>query len=767
MSACTSCGGTIEDGYCNVCGLAAAPAPAASTPASQGAGSGSGPAGSGSAGSGTSTGRRTAGTRGTRGSRRTSGRSARGRLGAGLVEIPPVPYRDPASAILADPQVPENRRYCANCEQPVGRGREGPGAQPGLSEGFCRNCGTRFSFTPKLEPGDLVAGQYEVLGCLAFGGLGWIYLARDHNVSGRWVVLKGLLNTGDADAMAAAVAERQFLAQVEHPNIVRIYNFVQHADRRTGEPAGYIVMEYVGGKSLKQILQDARRTGGSVPVAHAIAYAVEVLPALGYLHDRGLVYCDFKPDNVIQTEEQLKLIDMGGVRGVDTEGPIYGTVGYQAPEIGTDGPSVSSDLFTVARALAVLTFEFKGYQSTYKFTFPDGVPLLEQQESFARLLRRATDADPDRRFGSAGEMAEQLTGVLREVLATSDGTPRPAFSTVFSPELQAIGVGDDAAAAESSALAAPRAAEIIEGMPMPQVDRADPAAGYLATYAGLDSVQRAAALAGAVAGDATVPAEVATSAETRLALARAQLDVGDYDGAGTTLSDLAAEDPGDWRIAWTDGLRRLAVGDASQAAGAFSAVYDELPGELAPKLALAFAAEAAGDTASVGRYFKLVWTVDRSYISAAFGLARACLAAGDRPGAIAALAAVPETSSYHAAAQIAAVRILVSSGVTADDLRQADSRLGRLALDEVRRQQLTVEVLRAALGWASSGQAPALNQAGNASGDGLILGCEPNERSLRFGLERGYRALARLTSDRSRRIELVDMANAIRPKTWS
>jgi len=148
---------------------------------------------------------------------------------------------------------------------------------------------------------------------------------------------------------------------------------------------------------------------------------------------------------------------------------------------------------------------------------------------------------------------------------------------------------------------------------------------------------------------------------------------------------------------------------------------------------------------------------------AAFGLARACLATGDRPGAIAALAAVPETSSYHAAAQIAAVRILVSSGMTGDDLHQASGRLGRLALDEARRQQLTVEILRAALGWAEdSGQAPA-----RTAGDGLILGCEPNERSLRFGLERGYRALARLTSDRSRRIELVDMANAVRPKTWS
>ncbi len=379
-----------------------------------------------------------------------------------------MPYRDPASAVLADPRVPENRRYCANCEQPVGRGRDG---RPGMTEGFCRNCGTRFSFSPKLEPGDLVAGQYEVLGCLAFGGLGWIYLARDHNVSDRWVVLKGLLNTGDADAMAAAVAERQFLAQVEHPNIVRIYNFVQHADRRTGEQAGYIVMEYVGGKSLKQILADARGVSGSVPVAHAIAYAIEVLPALGYLHDRGLVYCDFKPDNVIQTEEQLKLIDMGGVRGVDSDGPIYGTVGYQAPEISTEGPTVSSDLFTVGRALAVLTFEFKGYQSTYKFTLPDGVPLLEQQESFARLLRRATHGDPERRFASAGEMAEQLTGVLREVLATADGTPRPAFSTVFSPELQAIGAllagGNDPPRRCRGGTIPPRPPLLLGGLPAP------------------------------------------------------------------------------------------------------------------------------------------------------------------------------------------------------------------------------------------------------------------------------------------------------------
>ena len=310
----------------------------------------------------------------------------------------------------------------------------------------------------------------------------------------------------------AAVAERQFLAEVEHPNIVRIYNFVQHGDRRTGEMAGYIVMEYVGGKSLKQILADARRAGGSVPVAHALAYAIEVLPALGYLHDRGMVYCDFKPDNVIQAEEQLKLIDMGGVRRIDSDEAIYGTVGYQAPEIEADGPSPSSDLYTVGRALAVLTFEFRGFQGTYKYSLPDGVPLLGEQESFARLLRRATRTEPGRRFGSAGEMAEQLTGVLREVLAVADRVPRPAFSTLFSPEVQTIGTKADPLP--------PAAAEVVAGLPLLQVDRSDPAAGYLATFAGLNPAQRIVALTLAVEGDATIPREVTESAETRLALAR-------------------------------------------------------------------------------------------------------------------------------------------------------------------------------------------------------------------------------------------------------
>jgi len=894
-AACTQprCGGTIEDGYCTVCGLAPTLAgsgtpggPGASgragasvraavsglaspaSPAFPAAGSVSFPSGRSAALSGSVGSAGTIGTRGSaasRGSRAGSGRLSRGRLGAGLVEVPPVPALDPASAVLADPRVPESKRFCGHCGELVGQSRDG---RPGMTEGFCPHCRTRFSFAPKLAPGELVAGQYEVLGALAHGGLGWIYLARDHNVSDRWVVLKGLLNTGDADALAAAEAESRFLAQVEHPNIVKIFNFVQHTSRSDGETAGYIVMEYVGGKSLKQLRLEARQRHTAVPVAHALAYALEVLPALGYLHDRGLVYCDFKPDNVIQSEEQIKLIDLGGVRAIDGDGAIYGTVGYQAPEIENDGPSPSSDLYTVGRTLAVLTFDF-AYQGEYKYRLPPAEPLLLGQESYARLLRRATDPDPRRRFQSAAEMAEQLTGVLREVLSVADGEPRPSFSGLFSPELRAVGTdltpsGSDraawlagttssgmtvvgaalaAGAAMSAASAAgaaavmgaaagstpraagavagaasaagstpqaatPTAAEVIAGLPVPLAESADPAAGYLATLAGLPPEQQAAALLAAVAGEGGVPQPVTESAETRLALVRALVVAGDADLAQAHLAALAAVDPTDWRIAWYTGLCELARGRPEQAAGAFSAVYDELPGELAPKLALGFAAAAAGQPAAARHYYQTVWAIDRSYVSAAFGAARACLAGGDRVAAIAAVAAVPPTSSYHAAAQIAAIRLLVAVGgqaqtagqaaggtvpvgrtvpaaggtspasgavpagglvavggvVSVSDLRQADSRLGVLALDDLRREQLTVEILRAALDWVSA--APPAGRRGQSPAGERILGCEPNERALRFGLERGYRALAGLSPDPARRHQLIDLANSVRPRTW-
>ncbi|MFD3738190.1 tetratricopeptide repeat protein [Streptomyces sp. NPDC058629] len=376
---------------------------------------------------------------------RSSGSSAasstRGRLGVGLVQVPDVPRPDPRAAVMENPEVPERKRFCSrsDCGAPVGRAR---GERPGRTEGFCTKCGHPYSFVPKLTGGDIVHGQYEVVGCLAHGGLGWVYLAVDRAVSDRWVVLKGLLDTGDQDAMAAAISERRFLAEIEHANIVRIYNFVEHLDQRTGSLDGYIVMEYVGGKALKEIANQRRTPAGKrdpLPVEQACAYGIEALEALGHLHSRNLLYCDFKVDNAIQTEDQLKLIDMGAVRRMDDdESAIYGTVGYQAPEVAEVGPSVASDLYTVARTLAVLTFDFQGYTNVFVDSLPDpeNIDVLRTYESFYRLLVRATDPDPGRRFASASEMAEQLTGVLREVVALQTGRPRPALSTLFGTELR-------------------------------------------------------------------------------------------------------------------------------------------------------------------------------------------------------------------------------------------------------------------------------------------------------------------------------------------
>ncbi|WP_369180931.1 serine/threonine-protein kinase [Streptomyces mutabilis] len=370
-----------------------------------------------------------------------AGASARGRLGAGLVEVPAIPRPDPRGMVLDNPEVPERKRFCSrsDCGAPVGRAR---GERPGRTEGFCTKCGHPYSFVPKLRAGDVVHGQYEVVGCLAHGGLGWIYLAVDKAVSDRWVVLKGLLDTGDQDAMAAAISERRFLAEIEHANIVRIYNFVEHLDQRTGSLDGYIVMEYVGGKSLKEIANGRRTPEGRrdpLPVEQACAYGIETLEALGHLHSRNLLYCDFKVDNAIQSEDQLKLIDMGAVRRMDDEeSAIYGTVGYQAPEVADVGPSVASDLYTVGRTLAVLTFDFQGYTTVYADSLPDPdtIDVFRRYESFYRLLVRATDPDPARRFASAQEMAEQLTGVLREVVSLQTGRSRPAVSTLFGPEVR-------------------------------------------------------------------------------------------------------------------------------------------------------------------------------------------------------------------------------------------------------------------------------------------------------------------------------------------
>ncbi|MFG1908763.1 tetratricopeptide repeat protein [Kribbella sp. NPDC048928] len=734
--ACTQpgCTGTYVDGYCDVCGSPAAhstsapdvdPISSVSTVSRASNRLASTPLGSARA--------QQAGSKLTRKLGTSSTRLRGARLGAGLTHVPSIPAIDASKAILANPMVPENRRNCPSCGHEVGRSRNG---QPGRTEGFCPNCRNRFSFSPKLQDGDLVGGQYLVRGCLAHGGFGWIYLAQDQNVSDRWVVLKGLLNSEDPDAVAAAIAEQQFLARVEHPLIVEIYNFVTH------DGAGYIVMEYVGGTSLKTLLKQRMAANNgqydALPIDQAIAYLLEILPAFSYLHDLGLVYCDFKPDNIIQVGDAVKLIDLGGVRRIDDlDSAIYGTVGFQAPEVADVGPSIASDIYTLGRTLCVLAMEFRGYQSRYVGSLPPvaEVPLFQKYDSVYRLLAKACAPDPADRFQSADEFRVQLLGVLREVVADRQGVKaaqHSASSLLFgSPGAKVAGLGQDAPWQQLPSLAP---------------DESDKMAGWLKTVSVPDPAERLELLVNA-------PEQ---SAQTLLEVAEAALEVGPdrYDMVDTAVNDLLSADPWEWRAVWMSGLVALARGNSVAAQSAFNAVYGQVPGELAPKLALAVACEHSGEfDVAEGLYLTCART-DANYIApSAFGLTNIRTARKDLDGAIGALELVPPTSGAYVRARRQRAGVLAGSGRGLPALAEAMNSIATLTIDPVDRANLAADVFRTALTEVQkAGPQEALRIDGRAA----------TETSLRDGLEATYRLLADQARSRPERIALVDQANEVR-----
>ncbi|HKS48438.1 MAG TPA: tetratricopeptide repeat protein [Amycolatopsis sp.] len=658
--------------------------------------------------------------------------------GSAEAVLPVVRLPSTDSLIMSDPALPEGLRKCGKCG--AGAGHDG-------TEGRCDHCGTPFSFSPKLTAGDLVAGQYEVLGCIARGGLGWIYLARDRHLGGKYVVLKGLINTADPAAVRLSVNESQVLTASEHPNIVRIFNVVTHADPHVpGEQNRYIVMDYVGGLSLREVVGKARAGTTELRVEHVIAYGREILAALAYLHAQGLLYCDMKPDNVIHGETLVKVIDLGAIREIgDRTSPIVGTAPYQVgpEEIAQHWLSVRSDVHTVGVTLREL-FSVSDASVSERIAF--GV------ESFRRVLDRATDHFAQR-YGSATEMATQLDGVLDEVLSLRDGEPRPATSSVFTETgaLLDAGLGQAPPLDRwTSDLAVPltdgrpSAQAVARGLPVPVEDPRDPQTPFLRTVRAPDPARLLDKLA------RLSPSTV----ETEFRRCRVHLERGDPGAARSCLADakeiLGARMPYDWRMIWHRALLSLAENKVRSARELFDEVYWNIPGEPAPKLALGFCAETLGAREDAERYYTAVWTRDRSEVSAAFGLARVSLARGDRARAVRVLDQVPEFSRHYDAAMVAAVRVL-STGLaggetpTPEDLNAAMERLSALYLDsEESRERLVISVREMA----------------------LHLGCR-SERRIREQLEHGYQRLARQARSQDEHGLLVDLANQVRPRSWT
>ena len=729
---CTACGGVIdEDGYCEDCGLlAAAPVPAAPH---------GGPRFTPPSAPSTSTGR------------------SIGRLGIGLADLPSVPITDPESALMTDPAVPEKDRYCPNGHQ-AGRTR---GERPGRTVGFCPECGASFDFTPSLRPGDLVAGQYEIRGCIAHGGLGWIYLAADRNLDGKWVVLKGLLNSNDPSALAAAEAERRYLIAVDHPGVVKIHNFVQHTDPRDGRAHGYLVMEYVGGESLGERLRThMAQHFAPIPAVWAVPCVLEVLAAFQYLHDLGMVYCDLKPGNIIQAGDRIRLIDLGAMRRIgDDEGDVWGTVGYQAPEVNYERtPDAASDLYTVGRTLAVLTLAFSPAERG-----PDGglatAPLPPRPDGFDpslyRFLERACHPQPARRFASAADMAEQLTAVLRQIRALADATPYPAVSAHFGPERGAFG----AALSESTQrLFAPLdPAEAKRLLPVPLIDPADASAAALT------------ALAFQPAGTALGLIE-ALHATTEARLARIRLTI-EAGGDPAPLLAAATDLGGDWRLDWYKGVAALdrAVAD-DEASRHFTKVRAALPGELAPLLALAICEELrAGDAApsaaqvqhraAAAARYERIWRTDRNHTCAAFGLARTTFDTAP-------LEQVPPSSSHYLAARQLLLAGLLRDGRAAgagfDPALTAMLRAAALFDDLAGLDTARSDLLEAEL-WGGLG---AILRAGTPGPGIMVRGMPLSREVVASAHERVLRRVAARCESQRVRWQVVAEANRVRPRTW-
>jgi len=200
----------------------------------------------------------------------------------------------------------------------------------------------------ELQPGTLVDDRYKVLARLGTGGMADVFLAQDGQL-GRKVALKLLHGrfAEDPGFVERFRREAQAAAGLQHPNVVSVY------DRGSYDGTYYIAMEYLPGRTLKQLIQQ----DAPLPPVRAIDIAIQILRAARFAHHQGVIHRDLKPHNVIVDDaDHAKVTDFGiaraGASDMTETGSIMGTAQYLSPEQAQGyAVSASSDLYSVAVVL--------------------------------------------------------------------------------------------------------------------------------------------------------------------------------------------------------------------------------------------------------------------------------------------------------------------------------------------------------------------------------------------------------------------------------
>jgi hypothetical protein len=301
--------------------------------------------------------------------------------------------------------------------------------------------------------------QYQLTEKLGAGGMGEVYKAWDSRLN-RFVALKVL----SADMAADPEFKRRFLFEAQsasslnHPNIITIYDIVSDAD------AQYMVIEYVDGKTLLDLIPPQ-----GMPPWLAIRYAIQVADALRAAHSVGVIHRDLKPANIMVTGTGLvKLLDFGLAKRVaawapsdnyngDTiaslpepltvQGAIMGTVDYMSPEQ-AEGKRLDarSDIFSFGAVLYQMVtghspFRGGSPMSTLSAVLRDQAPPMADlapgvPAPLEQIVARCLAKNPDQRFQSMNEVEAALTQVSRQ--AEAEGPDSPATIRTFPPAAQAV-----------------------------------------------------------------------------------------------------------------------------------------------------------------------------------------------------------------------------------------------------------------------------------------------------------------------------------------